>query len=251
MAARPLLLVDPNTAAAARLAAAISAHGFRLESESAPERLLLRVAERRHALVLMRGGTAPPHWSAVEALRQLRAASSIPCILLAGTADAADDRVAALEAGADDYLHPGMATVEAVARIRAVLRRSGPGPAAQHGVPAPEAAAPDVAAPRVWRLVPEDRCILAPDGAVHRLTGAEFELLRLLTAAAGEPVDREVICRQVFRHPWRPEDRSVDDLVKRLRRKTDPLAIQAVWGVCYAMPRRRAPVACVENCGAA
>jgi DNA-binding response OmpR family regulator len=156
--------------------------------------------------------------------------------------------VAALEAGADDYLHPGMATVEAVARIRAVLRRSGLGPMAPQPV---AAAAPEATAPGVWRLVPEDRCILAPDGTVHRLTGVEFELLRLLTAAAGEPVDREIICRQVFRRPWRPEDRSVDDLVKRLRRKTDPLAIQAVRGVGYAMPRRRASVACVENCGAA
>ena len=101
------------------------------------------------------------------------------------------------------------------------------------------------------RFLAEDRCIRAPDGTVHRLTGAEFELLRLLAAAAGEPVDREAICRRVFRRPWRPEDRSVDDLVKRLRRKTDPLAIQAVRGIGYAMPVRRAPLACVENCGAA
>jgi DNA-binding winged helix-turn-helix (wHTH) protein len=67
------------------------------------------------------------------------------------------------------------------------------------------------------------------------LTGAEFELLRLLAAAAGEPVDRETISRSVFRRPWQIEDRAVDGLVKRLRRKLQADAIASVRGVGYAI----------------
>lgn len=243
MTARPLLLLDLDIAPAARLAAALTARGFQLDNEPTLERLLACIADRRHALVLL-PGEVPPRWSALEALRRLRAASSIPCILIAGAADSPHDRVAALEAGADDYLHRGMPITEAVARIRAVLRRAWPVAAAQRS-----AAVPATAGTGTWRLSIEERCLLSPDGAAHRLTGAEFELLRLLTAAGGEPVDRETICRHVFRRPWRPEDRSVDDLVKRLRRKSDPMAIHTVRGVGYAMPILYAPAAYVENCG--
>lgn len=250
MTPRPLPLLGLDSPpAAVRLGSALTAHGFRLDNEPTLERLLACVTEHRHALVLLPGTVAAAAcWSPIAALRRLRATSSIPCILVAGADDTPAGRAAMLEAGADDYLHRDVSTVEAVARIRAVLRRSRPVAAARHREDAPEPAASD-GARTAWRLSVEERCLLGPDGAAHRLTGAEFELLRLLTAAGGEAVDRETICRHVFRRPWRPEDRSVDDLVKRLRKKSDPMAIQTVRGIGYAMPPSYAPTGCVENCG--
>jgi hypothetical protein len=83
--------------------------------------------------------------------------------------------------------------------------------------------------------VPARRGLLAPDGRAVRLTSAEFELLRLLAAASGDPVGREAISRTVFRRPWRVEDRAIDGLVKRLRRRIGIDAIATVRGIGYAL----------------
>ena len=91
--------------------------------------------------------------------------------------------------------------------------------------------------PDGWRFAPESRALVAAAGGRDpiRLTAAEYELIRLLAAAGGEPVDRETISRAVFRRPWRVEDRAVDGLVKRIRRKLDRDAIASVRGVGYAL----------------
>ena len=87
-----------------------------------------------------------------------------------------------------------------------------------------------------------------PDPA-HRLTSAEYELVAMLAAAQGAAVDREAICRRVFRRPWRPDDRAVDSLVKRLRRKMPTDAIHSVRGVGYALTVAiLAAPSPVENC---
>jgi two-component system OmpR family response regulator len=121
-----------------------------------------------------------------------------------------------------------------LARLRAVLRR------ASLASRRPLRLAEETADARVieggWRLSAHRRAVVAPDGgAALPLTGAEFELLRLLAGAQGEPVDRETISRSVFRRPWQIEDRAVDGLVKRLRRKLRADAIASVRGVGYAL----------------
>jgi DNA-binding response OmpR family regulator len=156
--------------------------------------------------------------------------------LLAGSRD----RVAALELGADDHLDPRMALPELVARIQAALRRAAWSGAQAAPRPAPAAALLESAqAPPIlggWRLVAHRRAVVrASGGETVALTGAEFELLRLLSAAHGEPVDREAISRVVFRRAWRVEDRAVDGLVKRVRRKLRADAIATVRGVGYAL----------------
>jgi DNA-binding response OmpR family regulator len=155
----------------------------------------------------------------IDAIQRLRAASALPCVVVAARADSLADRVAALEAGADEVLHAGIPVPEAIARIRAVLRRARP--------PAPE--------PAAWRLLPSGRRLAPPSGPTERLTSAEYDLVAMLAGSAGAPLDREVISRGVFRRPWRPDDRAVDSLVKRLRRKMPEGSIQSVRGVGYAL----------------
>jgi DNA-binding response OmpR family regulator len=236
-----VLLLDPDPAACAEIVAGLRARGHVVRREQAPEELLAALKRAPPpGLVLLRRATPPP-WCGLETLRRLRARSPVPCILLGGADEDPAVRVAAFEAGADDYLHVAMHTVEALARIQAVLRRAGLAPPglATPGLTtpglAPPLARPAASVPAAWNLSVGTRRLTAPDGSSVRLTAAEIELLRLLAGTRGEPVDRDVICRQVFRRPWRAEDRSVDGLVKRLRRKMDADSIQAVRGVGYAL----------------
>lgn len=176
----------------------------------------------------------------IDDIRRLRRVSQAPCIVVAGRDDAPAQRIAALNAGADEVLHTGIPASEAIARLRAMLRRA-------RQAPAPEQAAEAQAAP--WKLVAAGRYLAAPAGRRQRLTSAEFDLVAMLAAAAGAPVDRDAISRKVFRRPWRIDDRAVDSLVKRLRRKMPADAIHSVRGIGYAMTVAiEATPAPVENC---
>jgi DNA-binding response OmpR family regulator len=121
------------------------------------------------------------------------------------------DRILALEAGVDDFVLKSLGPREFVARLRALLRRC-----------APRTAAPLVTEEPVWRLDPRRREVCAPDGAILRLTQAEFETLRLLAASVGELVTRDVISASVLHRKFAPMDRSVDNIIFRLRKALDP-----------------------------
>lgn len=157
---------------------------------------------------------------AAEAVRRLRGASRVPCVVVASPGDGIEERIAALEAGADEVLHVGIPPNEAIARIRAVLRRVEPDPMA------------------TWRLVRAGRRLVPPVGEPLRLTGAEFDFMALLADADGAPLDREALSLGVFRRPWRTEDRAVDSLVRRLRRKLPLDAINSIRNVGYALAVR-------------
>jgi DNA-binding response OmpR family regulator len=197
-------------------------------------------------LVLFRAPAAPAE--GLGMLRRIRAVSVVPVVVMGGPGESFGDRVAALELGADDYLAAAMPLQEVLARLRAVLRR------ASLATRRPPRMVPAVPVERRlieggWRLAAHRRALVGPDGeAALPLTGAEFELVRLLAAADGEPVDRETISRSVFRRPWQIEDRAVDGLVKRLRRKLQADAIASVRGVGYAL--RFADTATAAEAGA-
>jgi len=182
------------------------------------EVLMLRVSsERPDAVLVLPMRHAPA--GAGEAMRLMRTVPRILCVLVAAPDDGPEERAAALEAGAAEVLHGGIPLPEAIARIRAVLRR----------------ARPRGSEPPAWRLLDSGRPLVSPSHEALRLTSAEFGLIALLAAAGGTPVDREAVCRAVFRRPWRPDDRAVDSLVKRLRPKLPADAIQSVRGIGYAL----------------
>jgi DNA-binding response OmpR family regulator len=156
----------------------------------------------------------------------LRSLSTVPIILRAVDADDEVDRISALELGADDYLPAGISLREALARIRSALRR------------APSAAPPAGAAQAGWRLCLRNRELFAGDGSPRLLTSAEFDLLRVLQGHQGVPVQRDALSLAVLRRPYHPDDRALDNLVLRVRRKLDdtgPSArvIKSVRGIGY------------------
>jgi two-component system, OmpR family, response regulator len=150
----------------------------------------------------------------MQLLRQLRAESQIPVIILTGRAEEAD-RVMGLELGADDYLTKPFSPRELLARIRTVLRRTHAGQEA-HG-------APVCRAYRIpgWELNLRTRRLTARDGAEVALSNGEFNLLAALLATANRVVTRDQLIEMSRRYENEVYDRAVDVQILRLRRKIE------------------------------
>ncbi len=143
-------------------------------------------------------------------LKTIRQQWDIPVIMLTGLQDEAD-RIVGLELGADDYLTKPFSPRELLARIRAVLRRSGlpvkpPGRMYHFGG---------------HRLDADKRTITLADGKTLKLTAGEFRLLKIFLDSPGRLFDRETLLDLC--HPYGEEvyDRSIDVQILRLRRKLE------------------------------
>jgi DNA-binding response OmpR family regulator len=143
--------------------------------------------------------------SGISVLRQLRETSELPCIMLTGAASEVD-RILSLELGADDHVAKTASPRELLARISAVLRRCGPRRNLAEGL---------------WRLDEGRRDVIRPDGQGVGLTAAEYRVLAVLAAREGQAVERGTICEEALGRPWQGDDRSVDVLVAKLRRKLE------------------------------
>jgi DNA-binding response OmpR family regulator len=164
--------------------------------------------------------------------RDIRARSAVPIIMVTGKGDTID-RVVGLELGADDYITKPFQLREVVARVRAVLRRTASGGQGARG-PARDG----VLAFDGWVLDVPKRELRSAGGAVCDLTTSEFDLLKVLATHANRALSRDQIMDLLRGHDWTPTDRSIDNLVMRLRRKIEPDAerprlIKSVRGVGY------------------
>jgi len=167
----------------------------------------------------------------MQLLRQLRAESQLPVIILTGRAEEAD-RVMGLELGADDYLTKPFSPRELLARIRTVLRRTHAGQEI-HG-------APVCRAYRLpgWELNLRTRKLSARDGREVALSNGEFNLLAALLATANRVVTRDQLIEMSRRYDNEVYDRAIDVQILRLRRKieadpAEPRIIVTERGVGY------------------
>jgi two-component system, OmpR family, response regulator len=150
----------------------------------------------------------------MQLLRQVRAHSQIPVIILTGRREEAD-RVMGLELGADDYLTKPFSPRELLARIRTVLRRTHAGQEV-HG-------APVCRAYRIpgWELNLRTRKLTAADGSQVPLSNGEFNLLAALLSTANRVVTRDQLIEMSRRYDNEVYDRAVDVQILRLRRKLE------------------------------
>lgn len=240
-----IVLIDANKEEGTALAAYLGTHGLATEAWSAPDVFLPRLATNPPWLVLLhRRLRIEPD---LRALRRLRAVSPVPTILRAMDADDEADRVLALEIGADDYLPSGTSMRELLARIRTVLRR------ARSPSPQPTDSKDG------WRLCLHKRELIASDGTARNLTSAEFELIKLLCRHQGTPLHRDALSLAVLRRPYHPEDRALDNLILRLRRKlgddgASARLIKSVRGVGYVFigfegPEEGSPLVAGDTAG--
>jgi two-component system OmpR family response regulator/two-component system alkaline phosphatase synthesis response regulator PhoP len=170
--------------------------------------------------------------SLCRAVRNGRLNHDVPILMLTARRDEAD-KVVGLESGADDYLTKPFGVRELVARARALLRRPRQAAAGDGDTPAGDG----VIRVRGMAIdVPKRRVTV--DGDIVDLTDQEFRLLQLLATHPGIVFSREALLAKIWRGDTFVTVRSVDTLVKRLRRRiekdpAEPRFLLTVWGVGY------------------
>ena len=132
-------------------------------------------------------------------------------VVLTGNEDVID-RVVALETGADDFVVKSLGPRELLARLRAVLRRVQPQPAATDRPPQAGK----------WLIDARQHKVQAPDGAVLRLTVTELHMLIYLIANPGRVLTRDELSLAVLRRGFTAEDRGVDNMLSRIRSMIGP-----------------------------
>ena len=176
-----------------------------------------------------------PGLDGFEVLRRLRAAASTMSVLLLTARGDDVDRIVGLEIGADDYLPKPFNPRELLARIRAILRRSGKAET--------PAGAGDFLTVMGLEMDTAAR-IARSNGVALDLTDVEFGLLQTLMRSAGEVVAREQLAETVLGRKFHPFDRSLDMHVSRLRKKlgTDSDGeerVKTIRGAGYQLAVRR------------
>jgi len=173
--------------------------------------------------------------SLCRAVRNGRRNPDVPILMLTARRDEAD-KVVGLESGADDYLTKPFGVRELVARVRALLRRRRPTAGGDGTGRLPEEGAGVV---KVQDLdIDLARRRVQAGGREVELTDQEFRLLHLLATHAGIVFSREALLAKIWRGNTYVTVRSVDTLVKRLRRQIEPdpanpKYLLTVWGVGY------------------
>ena len=221
-----ILLVDDDAELCALLDEFLRREGFTVECEHEGNRGLERALQGGAGLVVL--DVMLPGIDGFEILRRLRQSSQVPVMML--TARGEDvDRIIGLELGADDYLPKPFNPRELAARIRAILRRYEPRPAA--------AASGRLEVNGVV-LDPGAREVYARGKRVE-LTTFEFDILEMLMRAAGRVLSRDALMENFYNRKATPFDRSIDMHISHLRKKLEEgdTLIKTIRGVGYQFCR--------------
>lgn len=218
-----LLLVDDDVELCTLMAEYFARQAYHVECVHNGRDGLARALESQYDLVIL--DVMLPVLDGFEVLRQIRKRSTVPVIML--TARTRErDRIAGLDTGADDYLSKPFGPDELMARIRAVLRRTGPPPS--------ERTQPIY----VGHLVvnPTTREARGQEGVIE-VTSIEFDILELLVRNSGRTVTRDEISAALYQREATPYERSLDVHISHLRKKIEPegASIRTVRGVGYLL----------------
>jgi DNA-binding response OmpR family regulator len=225
-----VLLVEDTVELAQVIARELEAVGYHvLHAVDGPTALALAAREPVDVALL---DWMLPGMDGLEVLRRLRQTDATPVLMLTARGEETD-RVVGLEVGADDYLTKPFSMRELVARVRALLRRAelirqtlsvdrdGDGKPLCRGA---------------LRLDPNAHTAML-SGAPLDLSPTEFALLQLLLRSPGRAFSRAYLLDTVWKEVYVGGDRSVDNVVLRLRKKLGDVgdAIETVWGVGYRL----------------
>ncbi len=219
-----ILVVDDERAVRESLRRALELEGYEIELANDGQEALYRLESQAEpdAVVL---DVLMPGLDGLEVCKRLRRSGSKLPVLMLTARDAVENRVAGLDAGADDYLTKPFALEELLARIRALLRRA----SEESG---------EVLRFADLELDPGTREVRR-DGEPIELTRTEFSLLELFLRNPRQVLTRSVIFERVWGYDFGFASNSLDVYIGYLRRKTEagdkPRLIQTVRGVGYAL----------------
>lgn len=218
-----MLVVEDDGAVRRAVERALGFEGYEVATaRDGAEALAMLLRSPVDAIVL---DVMMPRVDGLETCRRIRARGDpTPILILTARADVSD-RVAGLDAGADDYLVKPFALEELLARVRALLRRS-------TGATAEVIAAAGLTMDTAARTVARDKRTI-------ELTKTEFDLLELLLRNADIVLSRETIYDRIWGYDFETTSNSLDVYIGYLRRKTEaddaPRIIQTVRGVGYVI----------------
>jgi two-component system response regulator MprA len=222
-----VLIVDDEPAVRSALDRALRLDGYDVDMAADGHEALDRVAEVRHDAIVL--DVAMPGLDGLQVCRRLRDAGDRTPVLMLTARDAVDDRVAGLDAGADDYLVKPFALKELKARLRALLRRADG---------ASEAA--DGSVLRFADLVLDRGAWEAARGSRKlELSRTEFQLLALFLEHPRQVLTRSQIFERVWGYDFGSSSNSLGVYMGYLRRKTEeggePRLLHTVRGVGYVL----------------
>lgn len=183
-----------------------------------------------------------PDEDGIVLTRKLRARSNIPIVILTAR-DRAEDRLAALDVGADDYLTKSVNPEELLLRIRNLLRRS-------TGMAQKELTDTQVNARTFqfdnWVVNLDGFTLTSPNGEHVPMTPGEFRLLATLVKNPGRVLSRDQLLDAITGPDDSPSDRMIDAFVSRIRKKIEkdpkkPAYVQTVTGIGYRFVGKKAP----------
>lgn len=201
-----VLVVDDENSIRRYLRAALSAQGFIVHEAASGEEALTAVLRDRPDIIILDLGL--PDFDGIEVTRRLREWSQTPIIILS-VREAENDKIAALDAGADDYLTKPFGTGELMARMRVVIRRL--------------SAKPDEPILQVDNLKMDlSRRLVTVDEKEISLTPTEYDILRLLMQNTGKVLTHRQLLRQVWGNTYESEMHILRVNISNLRRKIEP-----------------------------
>jgi len=220
---KTILIVDDNASIRTLVRDYLSEQGFHVFTANNGQNALYAARHEKPDLILL--DIMMPEMDGYQFIRAYRKESDAPIILLTAKLEETD-KVLGLELGADDYITKPFGMRELLARIRAVLRRSG----SDSFQPATLKAA-DIT------LEPETRQVRV-DGESVSLTPSEFDLLKILMTAPGRVYSRSDLLIKLQGNAFEGVERTIDVHIRNLRTKIEPdpakpRYIETVFGVGY------------------
>lgn len=228
-----VLLVDDDVELIEMLRDYLQRDGFAVDAVHEGASAIVAALSGDYAIAVL--DVMMPGMSGIEVLRQIRAKSVIPVLMLTALGDDAE-RIDGLELGADDYVPKPCTPRELAARIRAILRRT-----SGIGADTEQDSAPAVVSVGDLMLWPEQRRAAWGEQPLE-LTCTEFNLLEVLARHAGRAVSKDQLSEQGLGRALSRFDRSIDVHVSSIRHKLAPLAdgrsrIQTVFRKGYQLIR--------------
>lgn len=216
-----LLIAEDDRAVRTSLETALRLEGYQTILAEDGEEALQKYAQEEPDLLLL--DVMMPGLLGTEVVAELRAqGSNVPVLILTAREDS-EDRVAGLDAGADDYMTKPYDLPELMARIRALLRRSGPA----EGISAGPVRL-DPAGRRAWMGSRE-----------MQLSKTEYDLLELLVRNQGIVMDRETIYQEIWKYDFGPQSKNLTVYINYLRGKLEEggedRVLETVRGVGYVI----------------